>query len=210
MTGSNKTRLNKVFADRADDLIIHGGAAASELRPRKPDRVYGLQQTKRFDQMLETVTSTIQKHTQKRFDITPFGERKDPIIFPFLISESKTERGDSFDSCERQTAFPIWKLLKLQEELQNLSKRLTNEHGGPLAWFDSNRGEDWRVYGCYTNVDEDNTTSYVCPSSQPQLCLGLLMRIIRTYTVFGRDVYRLTRWSPSNLTHHKLYFRLGP
>jgi hypothetical protein len=157
---SNKHGLNKVFGDRADDLIIHGGEAADELRPRKPDRVYGLQQTKRFEEVLGKIATGIQIYNRKQIEITPFGERKDPIIFPFLISEAKTERGDSFESCERQTAFPIWRLLKLQHGLRHLSKRRVDELGGPLAWFISNRGEDWRVYGCYTDI-EDSKISYV-------------------------------------------------
>lgn len=165
-TGSDKLHLNKIFADRADDLIIHGGEAASELKERRPDRVYGLQQTKRFEKALGQVTTIVQSLSRQGIEITPFGEQKDPILFPFLISESKTERGDSFDSCERQTAFPIWQLLQLQHNIREVSQRPIDEQGGPLAWFISNRGEDWRVYGCYTDIDEDSKTSYVCHLSQ--------------------------------------------
>jgi len=157
---SHKTRLNKIFADRADNLIIHGGEAASELPQRKPDRVYGLQQTKRFENLLEKVMTGVQTFTRESIDITPFGDCEAPIIFPFLISESKTERGDSFESCERQTAFPIWKLLSLQERLQIASNRRNGETGGPFTWFFANRGEDWRVYGCYTSY-QDDVTHYV-------------------------------------------------
>jgi len=160
-TSSNKPDLNKVFEDCADDLIIHSGEAAGELKQRKPDRVYGLQQTKRFEEVLGKITANIQMYNRKLINITPFGARKDPILFPFLISEAKTERGDSFESCERQTAFPIWRLLKLQHGLRHLSKRRVDELGGPLAWFISNRGEDWRVYGCYTGIEEDSKISYV-------------------------------------------------
>jgi hypothetical protein len=110
---------------------------------RKPDRIFGLPQTKRIEELLGKVTTnTAQAAVRKAININPFGDRKDPIILPFLISEPKTERGDSFESCERQTAFPIWKLLRLQEELQKVSKRSVNESGGPLTWFFSNRGED--------------------------------------------------------------------
>jgi hypothetical protein len=101
-------------------------------------------------------------------DFTPFEERKRPLMFPFLISEAKTERGDSFDACERQTAFPIWKLLRLQDELQIRAQQTLSEQGGPLVWFFANRGEDWRLYGCYVDTEEDNedeeenlSTSYV-------------------------------------------------
>jgi len=98
---------------------------------------------------------------------TSFEDRGHPLVLPFLISEAKTERGDSFDSCERQTAFPIWKLLRLQEELQIQAQQLLSEQGGPLVWFFANRGEDWRLYGCYLDTEnnedeEENLSTYVC------------------------------------------------
>ncbi len=154
--------MNRVFGDRADELIIHGGEAATELRPRKPDRVYGLQQTRRFTKVLEDIMTAVQDRVSQAIQITPFDNRTDPIIFPFLVSEAKTERGDSFDACERQTAFPIWKMLVLQEDLEKETRRLLSEQGGPLVWFLSNRGEDWRVYVCYTNIsDSESRTCYV-------------------------------------------------
>jgi hypothetical protein len=145
------------------------------LRPRKPDRVYGLQQTKFFTQALQAITATIQDRVTeevevdeifKAFQFTPFEERARPLIFPFLISEAKTERGDSFDACERQTAFPIWTLLRMQEVLQVMSKQRLTEQGGSLVWFFANRGEEWRLYGCFTDLKEDGKdqqTSYVSP-----------------------------------------------
>lgn len=161
-THSNNIRLNRVFADRADNFIIHGGEAASELRPRKPDRVYGLQQTKRFEGILGDIINVVENRTEKKVDITPFDDSTDPIIFPFLISEAKSEKGDSFEACERQSAFPIWKLLCLQEGLEKESKKSLVEQGGPLVWFLANRGEDWRVYGCYIKPQmEVDRASYV-------------------------------------------------
>jgi hypothetical protein len=100
----------------------------------------------------------------KAFQFTPFEERARRLIFPFLISEAKTERGDSFDACERPTAFPIWKLLRMQELLQARSKQGLTEQGGSLVLVFANRGEEWRLYGCFANIEEDNRdqhTSYV-------------------------------------------------
>ena len=95
--------------------------------------------------------------------ITPFQHGRDPLIFPFLISEAKTERGDSFEACERQTAFPIWTLLTLQQKLQSVAILPLGEQGGSLVWFFSNRGEIWQVYGCYIVPEErDRPASYVC------------------------------------------------
>lgn len=134
--------LNRIFDYRADELIIHGGEAQFDLRPRKPDRVYGLQQTKNFDRTMRKISNAIQDRvagatdvtkSRSHIEFTPFEERKRPLMFPFLISEAKTERGDSFDACERQTAFPIWKLLRLQDELQIRAQQSLSEQGGPLV-----------------------------------------------------------------------------
>jgi hypothetical protein len=128
-----------------------------------------------FTQALQAITATIQDRvteevevdeTFKAFQFTPFEERARPLIFPFLISEAKTESGDSFDACERQTAFPIWTLLRMQEVLQVMSKQRLTEQGGSLVWFFANRGEEWRLYGCFTDHEEDSRdrrTSHVSP-----------------------------------------------
>jgi len=132
--------------------------------------VYGLQQTKFFTQALQAITAAIQDRVTedaeldddlKAFQFTPFEERARPLIFPFLISEAKTERGDSFDACERQTAFPIWTLLRMQEVLQARSKQCLAGQGGSLVWFFANRGEEWRLYGCFTDIEENSRDPHV-------------------------------------------------
>ncbi|KAF4632991.1 hypothetical protein G7Y89_g5141 [Cudoniella acicularis] len=202
--------LNHIFDYRADELIVHGGEAQFDLRPRKPDRVYGLQQTKKFDRTMRKFSNAIQDRVAGATDVTksrsiieftPFEERKRPLIFPFLISEAKTERGDSFDACERQTAFPIWKLLRLQEELQIRAKQLLSEQGGPLVWFFANRGEDWRLYGCYLDTEEDNEDEENLSTSYNIQCLwsgrvdsrnGALQILLLVDYIFdwARDLYR--------------------
>lgn len=99
---SNKPAL---FEDLADELVIHRGEA-TELGQRKPDRVYGLQQTKHIERLIGRVTHTIQANDRDQLNHTPFGDRRNPIIYPLLISESKIERGESLEACERQTTFP--------------------------------------------------------------------------------------------------------
>ena len=69
--------------------------------------VYGLLQINRFSRALEKVTENIPETLENVVEITPFKNRKDPLIFPFLITEAKTERGDSFEASECQAAFPI-------------------------------------------------------------------------------------------------------
>ncbi|KAE9371916.1 hypothetical protein N431DRAFT_342019 [Stipitochalara longipes BDJ] len=205
-----KIGLNRIFDYRADELIIQGGEAHFELRPRKPDRVHGLQQTKFFTQAIQAITSNIQIRTMEAatagglnetltaFQFTPFEERARPLIFPHLISEAKTERGDSFEACERQTAFPIWTLLKLQEDLQIRAGQRLEEQGGPFVWFFANRGEEWRLYGCFTDIEDDDidqSTSFILQdlwtgrldSQDGALQILLLIDYIFDWT---RDFYR--------------------
>jgi len=154
--------LNKVISNRADEFLIYAGEAQIELQKRKPDRVFGLLQTNRFGRILKRLIQNVQETADDRVEITPFKHGKEPLLLPFLITEAKTERGDSFEASERQAAFPIWALLKLQQELQKAAKLTLREQGGPLVWFFSNRGEQWQLYGCYT-TPEDNAMpiSYV-------------------------------------------------
>lgn len=79
---------------------------------------------------------------------SPFKDSVDPLLFPFLILEAKSETSSNgFDDIQVQTAFPIWSLLKLQEGLHAKVRNIGPETG-PLVWFLANRGDAWRVYGC--------------------------------------------------------------
>jgi hypothetical protein len=155
--------------------MLPGGEAHFDfdLRPRKPDRVHGLQQTQYFTKNIQAIVVAIEARAMedvgldeslKAFQFTPFEERSRPLIFPFLISEAKTERGDSFEACERQTAFPIFALLRLQERLETASQQRLEEQGGSFVWFFANRGEDWRLYACFTEIEEESgdQSTFIC------------------------------------------------
>jgi hypothetical protein len=43
---------------------------------------------------------------------TPFHRRREPLLFPFLVMEAKSEKGGGFSKCVIRTALPIWSLLK--------------------------------------------------------------------------------------------------
>jgi hypothetical protein len=110
---------------------------------------------------------------------TPFKKSARPLMFPFLISEAKTDRGDSFEKCDIQTAFPIWKLLRLQEELQTQASKDLAEQGGPLVWFFAYRGEDWRLCGCYTDTEESKVQGQ--SSNKSYVSLYSVITHITTY-----------------------------
>ena len=95
---------------------------------------------------------------------TPFRRIGEPLLFPFLILEAKSAKGEDFESIKNQTAFPIRTLLKIQADLRNECGQRIYWQGGPLVWFLSNRGEDWRLAACF--VDNTNgEASYVCFSA---------------------------------------------
>jgi hypothetical protein len=101
------------------------------------------------------VTNTIRETTK----CTVLNSNSGPLLFPFLVIEAKSESGEGFNVCGRQTALPIWKMLKIQEELQSQSK-MKIEYGGPLVWYIAYRGEAWRLYGCYA-VKKKEKVCYV-------------------------------------------------
>jgi hypothetical protein len=143
-------------------LILHSGEAKSELDDRRPDRVHGLQQTEHLDRQFEAISKSIQSQITEEaqntgptipIEFTPFKESGRPLMFPFLITEAKHDKGGSFEKCKMQTVFPIWRLLKMQEELQIQAKNNLDEQGGSLVWFFAYRGGEWRLYGYYTDTN---------------------------------------------------------
>ena len=130
---------------------------------QEPDRIYGLRETRTFRDLLSRLnvrSSDLQgKSIGESVQSSPFRDASDPLLFPFLIMEAKSEKSSNgFDAISVQTAFPILGLLRLQEDLarQVDDGKLDD---GPLVWFFANRGDAWRVYGCY--VTEETPAGYV-------------------------------------------------
>ena len=102
---------------------------------------------------------------------SPFKEGTEPLLFPFLVLEAKAEKSSNgFVDIQTQTMFPVRALFKLQEDLQlemlksqqDLRDEMvdtTENDLGPLVWFFANRGDSWRVYGCY--ITDDQPPHYV-------------------------------------------------
>jgi hypothetical protein len=95
---------------------------------------------------------------------TPFKSQADPLLFPFLLLEAKSETSSSgFDAIQVQSAFPIYALLKLQEELGSYVDWSSGEERfEPLVWFLASRGDQWKVYGAHLDKGaEGDPTRYV-------------------------------------------------
>jgi hypothetical protein len=102
--------------------------------------------------VLQTVESGNEEPLVQDFlQATPFHQRGEPLLFPFLIVEAKSEEGKGHRNCGIQTSLPIWGLLKSQERLSELSCPL-EELGGPFVWYISYLGDSWRVSGCHVTI----------------------------------------------------------
>jgi hypothetical protein len=135
-------------------------------KQEQPDRVYGLQSTNNFERLLKALSNRAESHfteaqDEKDLKTSPFRQDGDPLLFPFLVLEAKSEKGqDSFGSIEMQTAFSIRTLLKIQADLYSAVGKQPTRLGAPLVWFFASKGEEWRVSAGYTATREQ-TSHYV-------------------------------------------------
>lgn len=146
---------NRLIETRAEETFVYDDLPMSTKGiPKQPDRVVGLTETKSFSRLLNLSS------TGESIRSTPFAKLQDPLLFPFLILEAKQDRDSAgFEGAQRQTAFPIRELLRLQRGVYDL---VPGSSAAPLVWFIANRGDDWRVYACY--IDEAGAQSYVWKS----------------------------------------------
>ena len=175
--------------------MLHNPLLQCNLPKQEPDRVYGLQETKNFKDLFSRPTvrsSNLRGKTiGESVRSSPFKDVSDPLLFPFLILEAKSDKSSNgFDDISIQTAFPTYALLRLQEEL---ARQVNDDKldGGPLVWFFANRGDAWRVYGCY--VTEETPIGYL---RQP------FLKIRRTnypQTSLYLDLTNIG-WSPSRIS----------
>ncbi|KEF62473.1 uncharacterized protein A1O9_00446 [Exophiala aquamarina CBS 119918] len=147
--------LNSIFDDRADELINHDPEIASQLPGRqKPDRVYGFRATARFKRLLYCTLSSSGTLIGESVKHSPFPNKNnnEPLLFPFLVLEAKSERGNgSFTQIETQTAFTIRTLLDLQYGLKKASGPGSQWKAEPLVWFIGYKGEYWRISAAYVD-----------------------------------------------------------
>jgi hypothetical protein len=112
LSSSLERGLNPLFSDRAQEIVLHDAPLQSEL-PKKgqPDRVYGLRATKNFERLLSIRMGSHSTEDQASKDLktSPFRQDGEPLLFPFLVLEAKSEKGaDSFlhtDSVKNASRF---------------------------------------------------------------------------------------------------------
>lgn len=168
------TGLNPLFSNRADQAFSYESHLipsqdVKSLTKRRPDRVYGIRETRNFKEALgkvlddtnkssiAAVLHTIDPDTEEMLirdfiQATPYNRCGEPLLFPFLMMEAKSEEGGGFSKSAIQTSLPIWSLLKGQERLSELGTHF-DELGGPLVWYIAYLGEKWSISGCCTTVE---------------------------------------------------------
>jgi hypothetical protein len=126
--------------------------------------VYGLQETNNLEKLFSTpMPSALDNDAvitlRELVRSSPFSDGVEPLLFPFFILEAKSGKSSSgFYEIQTQTAFPIFALLKLQEDLLARVQD-SGVADRPLIWFFANRGDAWRVYGCC--LSDSEPTRYV-------------------------------------------------
>lgn len=192
LTGASfEPGTNRLFDDRADQEFPPNNLVDG-LPRQKPDRIVGLRATTNIKELLEHPLHDRfggdEIRLGSRIRTSPFAWQPEPMIFPFLVLEAKSDSTKSgFVDIQTQSAFPIRSLLELQRNLQSIQGE-AYERPAPLVWFLGNRGSIWKVYGCYVSFDERDRVSYVGASKYPLttiLSLANLMCATRISTRCG-------------------------
>ena len=183
--------LNPLFSSRADEFICHNYLLTFDIEPsefpkRKPDLVYGLRQTPNFLDKLsksakflqDGVKADILKSVAEALQVevahllirdvlitTPHQTIGEPLLFPFLVAEAKSNDGSGFHKAGIQSAVPCCVLLEGQERLQHCTKPFL-ELGGAVVWYVAYRGEEWRVSGAFV-LPESGENTYVSANEPP-------------------------------------------
>jgi len=166
---SLSTGLTDIFTYRIGERsFIQNDPENRHRIEMRPDRIYGLRTTEAMEESLQQLhvshlgENTALGYLSKRLTIScnPDSSGR-PCIYPFLAIEAKSHKGNSnWKDIETQTAIPIRNHLYLQLQLQEDPDNKMKVPGGPLSWFLSYKGEEWKVYGCYVTKSSPDSLPY--------------------------------------------------
>ena len=158
-TNHEAVGLNRIFTHREQESVLLPAALAAELgkEDQQPDGIYGLRQTRNFEEALYVHAHNEYDQSDKLvadlITASPLSTDGDPLLFPFLLLEAKSGKAsDDWHSIKLQTAFPIQACLKVQRDLQTKTARGYDWENEPLVWFFMNKGEDWQLCAAYTST----------------------------------------------------------
>ncbi|KAL4860378.1 hypothetical protein BDV12DRAFT_205140 [Aspergillus spectabilis] len=165
---------SKIFNDRVEEYVRHDG-----VRERKPDRVYGLRATRIFNHYLSRVLDTGQT-VEESIRTTPFKPATEPLIFPFLLLEAKSD--DAKD--------------RFEDGMEGLKSSAPGESRfEPFVWYFGSKGDEWRLYATYTMLNQRGETDYnfqlLWSHGITMLDGALQLILIMDFIIdWARDVYR--------------------
>ncbi|CEJ90160.1 hypothetical protein VHEMI05961 [[Torrubiella] hemipterigena] len=178
--------LTKIFASTADAQTSYNPEAQKRIGKERPDAVYGLQRTRRFEELLRGLP-------EPNARCTIYENNK--IIFPFRILEAKSETSkDNFHDINNQTGLAISEMLNLQIELFKLAGRSYGENVGPIVWYIATRGDLWKIHVAYVNMVKDKPQYQVRGVWDGCVCFperALQLTLIVDYIAdWARKIYR--------------------
>jgi len=145
--------LNPLFNHREQEQVHHDPELQKKLpKGEQPDAVYGLRQTRNFEDLLYDTAAHGDGNAQvhELLNPSPMKEDGEPLLFPFIVLEAKSSTSPSdWHSVKMQTAFPIKTFLDTQNKLRISNGRSSKWRSGPLVWFFLNRGEEWKLCVAY-------------------------------------------------------------
>jgi hypothetical protein len=161
-----------IFSDRAETSIHYDPALRIESYRRskkkyeQPDRVYGLWQTENFKELLDSADKRVPLDEDTRtlrhtLEVSPFKRDREPLLFPFLIIEAKSDAVGDSAAVEMQSAFCIRRLLMLQDGLRAATGEESLWQTGPLVWFFTWHGYEWSIKGSFIDGISSPTPRYV-------------------------------------------------
>ena len=166
--------LSELFSSRSGEYLVKDPETDELLPKQGPDRVYGLRRIVELEVVLSQnylsanpADPAAGKPLSNVFHTSPFKETAEPLLFPFLVVEFKSEKNAvGFYDIQNQTALPISRLLQLQMDLRSAARTKASAVLHPLVWFFAFRGDDVRVYAAYT-IEEGLAHKTVCRDQAP-------------------------------------------
>ncbi|KAJ5667378.1 hypothetical protein N7507_003242 [Penicillium longicatenatum] len=162
----------RTFSSKLDAAVLPH-SSIPEIGTIKPDHIIGFQKSPSLD-------AALQMHSD--LESSP-GGNANHIKFPFLVLEAKSEtQSCGFRAVEKQTAFPIKRLVDIQKNLREMGKESTER---ALVWFLAYIGDEWRRiidlwHGSILKRDE-----------ALQLCIIIDLICDWAWDILHRDIIRL-------------------
>ncbi|OJJ04013.1 hypothetical protein ASPVEDRAFT_54268 [Aspergillus versicolor CBS 583.65] len=152
--------VNMIFSDRSETSIHYNpplpiqSGGRNKKKYELPDRVYGLIETDNLKALLDSADGRVsddgeEKVLRDTLEASPFKPSREPLLFPFLLIEAKSDTSGDSAGVEMQSAFAIERLLRVQDQLRPATDAETGWITEPVVWFFGWHGQDWYVKGSF-------------------------------------------------------------